>query len=313
MAPNTTGSRSSGRKASSSSLLSLNWTKRGPEGTSLLVRYLDFLGGTDEAWTERNMFGWRRAILELDQIRSLAMMKVNAELNRVSLADEALSTMVRSRLQVAMVALNRDVDSYVSKKVLVAGTDAMDQLVTDATVKRLHFHIELAKAALVLLGCDDVSNDLFCATSATRALLFLTTVHVAKATQPTPTASIAVTTTMPPPPPPGKKKKHSHRDNTAESKAKRRHRHRGGRGHQGSPPAPAGGDHHDVVVPSRCHHQRKQQHQRADEPLDELRKKKRASRKRASRKRASRKRASRKRAPRRALVAAAGLGDGVNE
>ena len=149
------------------------------EGTTLLVRHLDETLGASEVWTERSMFGWRQGIMELDQIRSLSMMKLNAELNRVASFNAPFSANVRARLQIGMLRVNRDVDAFVSRKVLIAGNDSMDQIVVDATVRRLHYHIDLTRIALDLLGSDPVET-----THPARALLYLTKIHVTRARDP---------------------------------------------------------------------------------------------------------------------------------
>jgi len=153
-------------------------------GATVLVARLDDTMGVSAGWTENTMCGWRRGIGELDGLRRRCMLKINVELRQLGQVDPGRASYVKSRLACAMLRVNRDVDAYVSKRVVVAGYDSMDQIVVDSTIRRLHYHIDLGKLALELMGLPTNDTDLADNDPDAKALLFLARQHVARARLP---------------------------------------------------------------------------------------------------------------------------------
>lgn len=147
-------------------------------GTTVLVRHVDNVAGVNAAWIEPLMFGWRRAIIELDQIRSLILVRLNETLQRVAVINLQLATQVKIKVKFAITYMNRNVDAFLTKRMVICGYDSMDQIIVDSTLRRLHYQINLMRLALRLLGdpqCDTVGI-----TQASRPLLFLTEKHVTR-------------------------------------------------------------------------------------------------------------------------------------
>lgn len=116
--------------------------------------------------------------VELDQIRSLVMTRLNETLRRVHVINANLALRVKAKVRYAIIECNRNVDFFSNKKITVA-FDCMDQIIVDATLRRLHYQIALMRSALTHLG-DHLALTVG-VNNASRPLLFLTDKHVAQA------------------------------------------------------------------------------------------------------------------------------------
>lgn len=152
-------------------------------GATVLVRRIDGATGVDTCWIEPLMFGWRRAIIELDQIRSLILVRLNETLQRVYVINPQLSKMVKDKVKFAITYMNRNVDAFLTKRMVVCGFDSMDQIIVDSTLRRLHYQINLMRIALNQLG--DPQANVIGITHSSRPLLYLTEKHISCSATPT--------------------------------------------------------------------------------------------------------------------------------